>query len=1062
MTRVAYARLTMSYVTVLIAGAAGPAVAQLDTTIQRRLEARSIGPTGMSGRVGAIDAVETNPDVVYVGAATGGLWKSVNGGVTWAPLTDSLPAASIGAIAIYQPNPDLVWIGTGERNRRNSAGVGTGMYRSLDAGKTWARMGLENTGAIDAILLDPRNPDVVYVGALGNTWADTEDRGVYKSTDGGKTWRKVLYVNQRTGAGDLVMDPSNPQHLIAAMWEHRRWPWFFTSGGPGSGLYTTYDAGETWKKLGNAEGLPEGELGRIGLDFARGNPDVVYGLVEAKQSVVMRSADGGDTWTIVNQTRGINGRPFYYGQIRAHPTKENHVWIVESPVKVSEDGGKTFRTLLGFDQVHVDHHAYWVAPAGRVIWDGNDGGVYLSRDDGATWRFIENLPFSQFYHIAVDNEVPYHVYGGLQDNGSFTAAAAPWHSGGIRAYDWDEVAFGDGMSTFPDTKNARYGFTSTQNGDITRFDRVTGERKVIKPAAPDTGVTLRFNWNPGLSFDPLDGSVYLGSQFVHKSSDMGETWTTISPDLTTNDSTKQRRDSGGLTYDVSGAEYHTTILQIAASPVKRGVIWVGTDDGNVQVTRDGGRTWDNTSPRIRGVPAATWVPHIEPSRFDSATAFAVFDDHRRGNNQPYLFKTTDFGRTWTSLVTPDLQYFLHTVVQDPVNPNVLYLGSEFGLYVSLNGGRSWTLWRGVPRVPVQGLAVHPREHDLVVGTHGRGAFILDDVRPLRALAANPTITGQALHLFEVPPAVQYLEKQVAGPRFTGDAMFRGKNRPYGALLSYWVGGSSGTGGSSVTPAPAASAADTMVTIEVLAGDTVIRRFKGPAKRGFNRAAWSLTRNGFRTPRDEGDEPRPEGDDPPSGPDAIPGNYTVRITWQGQTASAPVVVAPDPRFSVSEADRRAKLTAMLRAGHRLEVATEAVNRLRDAKKAVDRVNAQLGSKDDTGTKALKVAGDSLKKNLGTVEELFVGRRGVQGFLGGGKDVMSRIGEALYAMSSSWDTPTPAQRAYLEQGEQTLQGALAPFNRIMAEEVAAYRSQVVAANLETVPGNQPLTVEWRRAP
>lgn len=1042
MQRAVTAVLFVSAVTALTSA---PAAAQLDSTFFKRMEARNIGPTGMSGRVGAIDAVEADPDIVYVGAATGGLWKSVNGGVTWMPLTDSLPAASIGAVTIYQPNPDLVWIGTGERNRRNSAGVGTGLYKSLDAGKTWMRMGLENTGAIDAILLDPRDPNVVYVGALGNTWADTEERGVYRSTDGGKTWRKILYVNPRTGAGDLVMDPSNPNHLIAALWEHHRWPWFFQSGGPGSGIYTTYDGGETWKKLGTAEGLPEGELGRTGLDFARGKPDVVYALVEAKQSVVMRSADGGDTWTIVNRTRGINGRPFYYGQIRVHPTNENHVWIVESPIKVSEDGGKNFRTLLGFDQVHVDHHAFWVAPGGKVIWDGNDGGVYLSRDNGATWRFLENLPFSQFYHIAVDLETPYHVYGGLQDNGSFVGPAVTWHNGGIRIYDWDEVGFGDGMATFPDLKNARYGFTSTQNGDITRFDRVTGERKVIRPAPPDTSVELRFNWNPGLSFDPLDGSIYLGSQFVHQSTDMGETWTTISPDLTTNDSTKQHyQESGGLTYDVSGAEFFTTILQIAPSPVRQGVIWVGTDDGNVQVTRDAGKTWENVGSRIRGVPLGTWVPHVEPSRFDSATAFVVFDDHRRGNNRPYLFKTTDFGKTWTSLVTPDLQYFLHTIAQDPVNPTLLYLGSEFGLYVSLNGGRSWTLWRGVPRVPVQALAVHPREHDLVIGTHGRGAWILDDVRPLRALAADAAITGKPLHLFEIPPAIQYLERQVPGPRFTGDAMFLGKNRPYGALLSYFI--KEGNDSSKVT-------------IDVLAGDTVIRTFKGPAKAGINRAAWNFTRNGFRMPRDSAPQ-QPE--EPPSGPDVFPGTYTVRVTWQGNTAATGVVVMPDPRFAISEADRRAKLNAMLRAGQRLEVATEAVNRLRDAKKAVDRVNEQLASDGDTTFKALRAAGDSLKKQITTVEELFTGRRDVQGFLGGGNTVLSRIGDVLGALGSSWDAPTQAQMTYLQQAEQTLEAALVRFNRVVSQELAAYRRQVEAASVEAVPGTQPLTLEWRRTP
>jgi photosystem II stability/assembly factor-like uncharacterized protein len=1022
----------------LLAAVVLPARAQVDSTWFRRLEARSIGPTGMSGRVGAIDALASDPDIVYVGAATGGLWKSVNGGVTWVPLTDSLPAASIGAVAVFQANPDIVWIGTGERNRRNSAGVGTGVYRSVDGGKTWARMGLENTGAIDAILLDPTDPDVVYVGALGNTWADTEDRGVYKSTDGGKTWRKVLYVNPRTGAGDLVMDPSNPRHLIAAMWEHRRWPWFFKSGGPGSGLYVTYDGGETWKKLGHAEGLPEGELGRIGLDFARNKPDVVYALVEAKQSAVLRSNDGGDTWTVVNQTRNINGRPFYYGQIRVDPTNENRVWIVESPVKISEDGGKTFRTLLGFDRVHVDHHAFWVSPDGKVIWDGNDGGVYLSRDGGSTWRFIENLPFSQFYHIAVDLETPYHVYGGLQDNGSFTAAAAPWHNGGIRTYDWDEVAFGDGMTTFADPKDPRYGFTTTQNGDILRFDRLTGERKVIKPAPPDTGVELRFNWNPGLAFDPHDGAIYLGSQFVHRSADRGETWTVISPDLTTNDSTKQHyKESGGLTYDVSGAEFHTTILQIAPSPVRPGIIWVGTDDGNVQVTRDGGRTWENTSPRIRGVPPATWVPHIEPSRFDSATAFVVFDDHRRGNNQPYLFKTTDFGKTWTSLVTPELEYFLHTVVQDPVEPNLLYLGSEFGLYVSLNGGRNWSLWRGLPRVPVQGLAVHPREHDLVIGTHGRGAWILDDIRPLRALARDPGIRNRPLYLFEIPRAIQYRERQVAGPRFTGDAMFLGPNRSYGALVSYLIKNGSDSA---------------KVTIDVLSGDTVIRTFKAPAKTGFNRVAWNLRRNGFRTPREE-DSTRAEPEELPPGPDVLPGTYTVRLAWQGDTVSAPVVVEPDPRFDTPLADRRANLVAQLRAGQQLEKATEAVNRLREVKRAIARVNQQLAGKQDSTAAALRAAGDSLSRRLTSVEERFTGRRDIQGFLAE-TTVLGRLNEVLGSLASSWDAPTEAQRRYLEQATQALEAALVPFNQAMREDVPAYRRRLEAAGVELVPVPGPL--------
>jgi hypothetical protein len=655
---------------------------------------------------------------------------------------------------------------------------------------------------------------------------------------------------------------------------------------------------------------------------------------------------------------------------------------------------------------------------------------------------VDNLPFSQFYHVAVDLDTPYHVYGGLQDNGSFVGPAVTWHSGGIRSYDWNEVAFGDGMATFPDPQHPRYGYTTTQNGDILRYDRTTGEEKVIKPAPPDTATDLRFNWNPGLTCDPLDGSIYLGSQFVHQTTDMGNTWTTISPDLTTNDSTKQHfKESGGLTYDVSGAEFFTTILQIAPSPVKEGVIWVGTDDGNVQLTRDGGKTWTNVGRAIKGVPAGTWVPHIEASRYDSASALAVFDDHRRGNNQPYLFKTTDFGRTWTSLVTPDLQYFLHTVVQDPVNPNLLYLGSEFGLYLSLNGGQSWALWHAVPRVPVQGLIVHPRDGDLVIGTHGRGAWILDDVGPLRALAADPSIAGQPLHLFPIPPAIQYREAPVPGSRFTGDAIFQGKNRPYGALLTYFIKDGSDSG---------------KVTIDVLSGDTAIRTFKGPAKSGINRTAWSLTRNGFHFPRDPDQPPQ---DEPPSGPDALPGTYTVRVTWQSSSVTGTVTVAPDPRFTISDADRRANLTAMLRGGQRQEVATEAVTRLRDTRKAIDRVNEQLAAKDDSGSKSLRAAGDSLKKKLTDVEEVFVGPQDTQGFRDASRAALYRIAYAIDAIGSSWEAPTAAELAYLKQGEQALEAALPRYNRVMSEDVAAYRRRLAAAQVDLIPTAETLTPDWR---
>ncbi|MGD2136168.1 MAG: hypothetical protein PVF27_08410, partial [Gemmatimonadales bacterium] len=1001
----------------LVLVATGAATAQIDLSQFAAMKARSIGPAGMSGRIAAVDVIEAEPNVIYVGAATGGLWKSVNGGVTWTPIMDSLPAASIGAVRIHQANPDLVWVGTGERNRRNSAGVGTGVYKSIDGGTTWTAMGLERTGAIEEIVIDPRDPDVVYVAALGNTWADSEDRGLYKSTDGGRTWYQILSVSERTGAGDLVMDPSNPDHLLVGMWEHRRWPWFFTSGGPGSGLYVSYDAGATWKRQTADDGLPRGELGRIGMDFARSDPDVVYALVEAERSVLLRSDDGGDSWTTANRERGINGRPFYYGQVRVDPTNENHVWIVEGPINHSIDAGESFETLLGFAEVHVDHHAFWVHPDGQFIVDGNDGGVYLSYDGGTTWRFIENLPLAQFYEISVDMDTPYHVLGGLQDNGSWMGPSVTWHNGGIRYYDWYEVGFGDGFDTFRHPEHARYGFATSQNAGIVRFDLETGERKYIVPMRPDTA-ELRFNWNPAIAIDPFDGGLYLGSQFVHKSMDMGDTWETISPDLTTNDSTKQNyRESGGLTYDVTGAEFHTALLEVAPSPVRQGVIWTGSDDGLVHVTQDGGGTWSDVTRNVRDVPANTWVAHIEPSQYDAGTAYVVFDNHRRGDNEPYVHMTTDFGRSWTSLVTDDLEYFLHAIAEDPVNPNVLYLGSEFGLYVSLDGGERWQRWHhGVPRAPVRALVVHPREHDLVVGTHGRAAYVLDDVRPLRAVADEPGILDRSLHLFEVPLATQYQEAQVHGIRFTGYDMFLGENRPYGALLTYWVReqevqeGQEGQEEQEGQRGPRA-------TIEVLDDDgEVVRTFRGPAEPGLNRTAWNLRLDGPQRP-----EEVPSGGGPfgPSGPDALPGVYTVRVMVGVDTSLAqPVQVLPDPRLAYTTAHRRAKLDALQAVMRNQEVAFEIMARLRRAKEGIDEVLERLDDRSDSTQRALHAAGDSVKAQLDSVRAVFTTVREVQGIYGQPDRVTSLLGQAYGQLASSWAAPTPTELERARHAEERL--------------------------------------------
>ena len=810
------------------------AQAQVDPEWFSSMKARSIGPAGMSGRVAAVDVVVSDPNIIYVGAATGGLWKSVDGGIAWKPIFDDQGTGSIGAIAINQANPDIVWVGTGEGNPRNSAGVGDGVYKTMDGGQTWTHLGLERSERIHRIALDPTNPDVAYLGVMGPAWSDGEERGVFKTTDGGHTWDRVLFANERTGASDLVMDPSNPNKLFAAMWEHRRWPWFFESGGEGSGLHVTYDGGATWKKYTTEDGMPEGDLGRMGLAIAHNDPRVVYALIEAKKSALLRSDDGGITWSTISDEPGVAPRPFYYADIRVDPANENRLYSLHGRITVSEDQGRTFRIVVPSQKIHGDVQELWINPDDpRFLIMGNDGGIGISYNRGATWRFVSNLTLAQFYHINVDMDIPFNVYGGLQDNGSWFGPSRVWHSGGIRNYDWTRVGGGDGFATFTDFGDTRYGYTQSQQGNLRRFDKVSGERKDIRPVHPD-GTRLRFNWNAGFNIDPFDSTtIYIGSQFLHRSRDRGESWEIISPDLTTNDPEKQRSfESGGLTLDASGAENHTAIMAIAPSPVERGVIWVGTDDGNVQLTRDAGATWTNMVDRIPDIPEATWVAHIEPSKFEGSTAFVVLDDHRRGNWTTYVFRTDDYGRNWKNLATDEIRGFAHVIEQDPIEPDLLFLGTEFGMYVSLNAGENWVKWtHGLPTAPFRALMVHGRDHDLVAGTHGRGAYILDDIRPLRELASDPGIADRALHAFEIPPAYQATMAEPLGYRSTGDAMFFGENRPYGALISYWSLGS-----------------EDSVTVEIAdATGDVIRTLEGTNTHGVNRLAWDLRIERFRRP-----------------------------------------------------------------------------------------------------------------------------------------------------------------------------------------------------------------------
>ncbi|MFW6206202.1 MAG: hypothetical protein ACOC5I_03115, partial [Gemmatimonadota bacterium] len=874
---------------------------------------------------------------------------------------------------------------------------------------------------------------------------------MYRTTDGGETWRKVLYVDEGTGAFQLAMDPTNPEHLLASTWEYRRWPWFFESGGPGSGLWQSWDGGETWQRLTSDDGLPAGDLGRIGIAFARSEPGVVYALVEAERSALLRSDDGGRSWRAVNTDRDVTDRPFYYNRIAVDPTNENRVYRVSGTLSMSEDGGRSFDNIAPWSSVHVDHHTFWISDDGRTLITGNDGGVYISHDRGGSWRFVENLVFAQFYHLSVDDAVPFNVYGGLQDNGSWRGPSQAWETpsfagANIVAHHWEELGFGDGFAALIDPTDPTVGYSMSQGGNLQRFDLRTSASESVRPPAPDPDTELRFNWNAGIAADPLrPGVIYYGSQFVHRTDDGGETWTIISPDLTTDDPDKQRqRESGGLTLDVTSAENHTTILTIAPSPVEEGVIWVGTDDGNVQVTRDGGGSWTNVVDRIPGVPEHTWVPHIEASKHAAGRAYVVFDDHRRGNWETYAFRTDDYGRSWRALSPGQIDGYVHVIEEDPEEPDLLFLGSEFGLYFSLDGGESWRQWtHGDYPVgaPTRALVVHERDGDLAVGTHGRGAWIIDDIRPLREMAGG-AVTGD-LHLFGVPPAIQH-ERAMSGPfYFPGDTRYQGPNRPYGALISYHLspeladsirsedgGGepaadddNGGFGGFSGGGPPSSQGP---VTIEILHADTLVRTLKGPADAGVNRIAWGLERKGIPAPDAEEDDPEP------AGPEVLPGTYQVRAIAGPDTAHGMVEVRPDPRRQKTRDVLRANLREWRRGQETLVELRAAVRRLDSTRETLELYRTRLEDWDAAGTlqDSLVARTDSVQARL---DELLDRLRmpPTRGIVDD-TTVTSRLQTALGRATGTPYAPSPRRVANLDWAMDEARSLLADVDAYYARE------------------------------
>ena len=881
----------------------------IDFSNLENLKIRNVGPANMSGRITSIDVFADNPKIIIVGAASGGVWKSENGGSAWKPIFDEQPTQNIGAVAIQRNNPNVIWVGTGEGNPRNSMNLGMGVFKSLDGGKTWQHVGLENTKTIHRIVIDPKDPNIVYVGAMGDPFSPNENRGLYKTLDGGLTWKKILYANTKSGIADLVMDPTNNNILFAALYEHERKPYFFTSGGPGSGLYKTTNAGATWMKLGEKEGLPSGDLGRIGIAIAPSNTSRMYAKIEAKKNAMYRSDDRGDHWYLVNENpKFVNNRPFYFQDIAVDSKDPDRLYNIYQPLSVSYDGGKSFDTIpmIPADEtkgIHADFHAFWVNekdPQHFII--GGDGGLGITYDHGKSWYFPETIPVAQFYHVGVDTDTPYNVYGGMQDNGNWSGPAYTWKRGGIRTLYWQYLVGGDGFDISPDLENSRFGYGSSQNGNLYRYDKLTGYYISVQPPAPNMQTRLRFNWNAAFARDPLHPKkVFYGSQFVHVTEDQGATWTIISPDLTTNNPEHQKEDYGGLTLDVSGAEMYNSILSIAPSALDQDIIWVGTDDGQVQLTTSGGSSWKNLTESIKGMPKEAWIAHIEASKYDKKTAWVVVNNYRKGDYKPYLFKTENLGTSWTLMADETkVKGYALSFIQDPIEPNLVFLGTENGLWLSSDAGLHWQQFKnGFPAVSTMDLKIQETESALIVGTFGRAIWVLDDLKSLREIAGNRLKQNITILPMNDVVQVKGLFINPPGNIWTGfHTTFEGENPVFQAVeIPFYL---------EVAP-------DSLAVVKAEIYDwqhTYVNSIETKKlTKGLNYLIWKLDEKSSA----------PNSDDARGIP-VLPGDYSVHLTFEGYSDQGSIRVIPDPRFNTSEAIDK----ALYHFRKRIKVQADALN------------------------------------------------------------------------------------------------------------------------------------------
>ena len=1036
------------------AAAAAPSAA-IDSTALQNLPWRHVGPEG--NRITSVTGVPGDRTTYYAGAASGGLWKTADGGVTWKPVFEEQAVSSVGALAVAPSDPNVVWAGTGEPFIRSNISVGWGVFRSTDAGKTWTKMGLENTGRIARIVVHPTNPDIVFVASLGHAYGPQQERGIYRTMDAGKTWERVLFVDEKTGASELVMDPNNPRILFAGMWQIQINTWGRFSGGPGSGIWTSRDGGTTWKRV-TGNGLPETQVGKIGLAMSKANSNRIYALIEAGDGIpavnikettrgrLWRSDDGGTNWTVVSYDQQVAGRTHYYNRMAAMPDNPDEAYFLTANWAQTLDGGRTILDPPVRNTPGGDHHDIWIDPTnGHRMIVSHDGGISISENRGQTWRRTQ-LPVAQVYHVATDNRIPYNLYGNRQD-GPSTMGPSNNKLGefGIPRGAWTSVGGGESGWAQPDRVDTNLVWSSASGygsvgGIVTRYDVRTHLSTQVEVWPQGTighaanEVKYRFVWTFPVTLSPHDAKkVYVGSQVVHQTTNGGRTWTVISPDLTRNDRERLVR-SGGLTPDNIGVEYSGVVFAIAESPRQAGVIWAGTNDGKLHLTRDGGANWTDLTANVTGLPFWGTISNIEPSKYDDGTAYVSVDGHQANVRDPIIYRTTDFGRTWKPIVNgiakSPLSY-VHVVREDPVRRGLLYAGTENGVYVSFNDGELWQPLQGnLPHAPVYWITVQEHFNDLVIATYGRGFWILDDISALRTLGAD--VTAKPLHLFA--PRAAYRFRTAEAPFADYEDPNTGTNPQYGASLHFWL-----------NAAPKDSATLTYAN----AAGKVVRTQRVKAKAGMNRVWWNLLTDQTKVPLLRTVNPySPDVRYPSDGKAApglgridalvVPGTYTVTIDVAGQKQSQPLEVRRDPTSGATDAEIVTQATMAGEIATDLNTAVDMVNGLETARAQLATVKATLAN--DSSTADLRAQADSMEKRLLAVEEQLLQMK----VTGRGQDLIRypfMLGEQLVYLSQSIGSsdyaPTDAHRQVQAVLREQLAKVKAQYDAVMSGELSAFR-------------------------